>query len=586
MSIRNEVQKLEPSAKIRLFELDASSITGDVEILRFHPYNQEEPIYWQGNEYVPFPVMIEGLEKTGDRPPSPVVSVGNLGGMITQMCLVADDLIGAKLIVRTTLKRFLDAENFPTDGMGGGGEGGGSAMSSILAIEDLIPNGTFDSYLDPAFNLYGNAGYDSEANLVYFSPEAGSPGDQLLFDPTKMNPAAVLSHGNAQLNSPAADYNNYCARSNNFISGMKYFSAELSGHVDCSGVGVVNTSWGYTSSADYVGDDSNSIGVFTGGNIYKGGSVIATIPDLDTSGVIEFAVDGSSSPKKVWIRKAGGSWVGGGDPTAGTSPTATLSGSGCYAAGSVYVPISIVSTYVRFHQYGEVSGEPPVGYGLMVTESTDGADAFLQFPFFGTDGVEYTLSFDAKDGQIASSVSTTDEDIILAEEIHSLGPEWSTHTRTFTGTGEDMILQFRANGAWGLTNLDNLSLTFEDEDGGGEPTDPGITPDPTEHFPDEIWFIDRKEHEDHMMVKWRLSSAMDFNGISLPRRIITANQCWWKYRGPECGYAGPPVAKYDDTPTEDEELDSCSRKISGCKLRFGELSELPYGSYPSAGLIR
>lgn len=116
----------------------------------------------------------------------------------------------------------------------------------------------------------------------------------------------------------------------------------------------------------------------------------------------------------------------------------------------------------------------------------------------------------------------------------------------------------------------------------------GVNPtaDPGEHFPDEVWYLDRKEHEDYTVVQWSLASALDFNGVVLPSRIIVANQCQWMYRSAECGYAGPPVAKLDDTPTADANLDNCSRKVSGCKLRFGENGELPFGSFPASGLIR
>lgn len=118
--------------------------------------------------------------------------------------------------------------------------------------------------------------------------------------------------------------------------------------------------------------------------------------------------------------------------------------------------------------------------------------------------------------------------------------------------------------------------------------DGGVNPtaNPGEQFPDEVWYLDRKEHEDHILVRWELASALDFNGIVLPGRIIVANQCGFLYRDPDCGYAGGPVAKYDDTPTSDPLLDNCSRRVSGCKLRFGEDEELPYGSFPAAGLVR
>lgn len=116
----------------------------------------------------------------------------------------------------------------------------------------------------------------------------------------------------------------------------------------------------------------------------------------------------------------------------------------------------------------------------------------------------------------------------------------------------------------------------------------GGNPDanPGEHFPDEIWYLDRKEQETHTHVRWSLASAMDFNGVVLPRRVIVANRCFWKYRSAECGYAGPPVATVDGTPTTDPALDNCSRTPNGCKLRFGATNPLPYGSFPAADLVR
>lgn len=116
----------------------------------------------------------------------------------------------------------------------------------------------------------------------------------------------------------------------------------------------------------------------------------------------------------------------------------------------------------------------------------------------------------------------------------------------------------------------------------------GVNPtaDPNEHYPDEVWYIDRKEYETHEGVKWALSSALDFNGVSLPRRLIVANQCGWRYRGEGCMYAGGPVATRNDTPTSNPLLDECSKRPTGCKLRFGEDAELPYGGFPAAGLMR
>lgn len=107
---------------------------------------------------------------------------------------------------------------------------------------------------------------------------------------------------------------------------------------------------------------------------------------------------------------------------------------------------------------------------------------------------------------------------------------------------------------------------------------------------DEIWFIDRKSAEDKSVIEWELAAPWDVAGVKLPRRPFIANTCTWLaiggYRGPYCSYAGPAVAKADDTPTNDLAQDRCGGRISSCKLRFGEAAELPYGGFPSCGLLR
>jgi lambda family phage minor tail protein L len=120
---------------------------------------------------------------------------------------------------------------------------------------------------------------------------------------------------------------------------------------------------------------------------------------------------------------------------------------------------------------------------------------------------------------------------------------------------------------------------------GGNPT-----ADPDEHFPDEIWFIERKVSEDKEVVEFELATAADLNGEQLPGRQILAGNCSWiirgGYRGPYCGYNGPPVADINDQPTSDPSLDVCGGRLASCKLRFGENQPLNFGGFPAAGLLR
>lgn len=110
--------------------------------------------------------------------------------------------------------------------------------------------------------------------------------------------------------------------------------------------------------------------------------------------------------------------------------------------------------------------------------------------------------------------------------------------------------------------------------------------DPDEEFPPEIWFIEQKTGETAEAVEFELASAMDFQGVQLPRRQIIANHCPWRYRSAECGYTGPPVSDEFDIITTDAARDKCGKRLQSCKLRFGENGELPFGGFPAAALTR
>ncbi|WP_227505948.1 phage minor tail protein L [Acinetobacter baumannii] len=103
--------------------------------------------------------------------------------------------------------------------------------------------------------------------------------------------------------------------------------------------------------------------------------------------------------------------------------------------------------------------------------------------------------------------------------------------------------------------------------------------DPTQHLPDQIWFIDRKVNESRVSIEWELASAFDFQGVQLPFGQVTKNACRWQYRSPDCGWTGGYFTK-DDKPTDDPNLDACGKRVSSCTCRFGENAVLPYGAFP------
>jgi len=112
------------------------------------------------------------------------------------------------------------------------------------------------------------------------------------------------------------------------------------------------------------------------------------------------------------------------------------------------------------------------------------------------------------------------------------------------------------------------------------------TADPTAEFPSDIYFIDRKSVETKDIVEFELTAAFDLYGVQLPRRQIIQNVCVWQYRSSECGYAGTAYFDANDQPVGARANDVCGKRLSSCKCRFGAYAELPFGSFPAAGLIK
>jgi len=108
--------------------------------------------------------------------------------------------------------------------------------------------------------------------------------------------------------------------------------------------------------------------------------------------------------------------------------------------------------------------------------------------------------------------------------------------------------------------------------------------DPNARFPTEIWYVDRKSNENRDLVEFELASKFDLAGVMLPQRQIIANVCQWKYRGAECGYTGSNYWNVNDQSVGTLAADVCGKRVESCKLRFGATAELPFGSYPGAGL--
>ena len=110
--------------------------------------------------------------------------------------------------------------------------------------------------------------------------------------------------------------------------------------------------------------------------------------------------------------------------------------------------------------------------------------------------------------------------------------------------------------------------------------------DPHAKFPDEIWFVDRKASENRDAVSFELASKFDLAGVMLPKRQVIANICQWQYRSTECSYTGTDYFDVNDNAVDSSSADKCGKRLSSCAARFGATAELPFGSFPGAGLTQ
>lgn len=116
----------------------------------------------------------------------------------------------------------------------------------------------------------------------------------------------------------------------------------------------------------------------------------------------------------------------------------------------------------------------------------------------------------------------------------------------------------------------------------------GVNPtaDPTAEFARDVYFVDRKGNENRDSVEFELAAVLDLAGVQLPRRQVIQNYCSWRYRGSECGYTGTNYYDASDAPVASAAQDVCGKRLTSCRVRFGSNAELPYGGFPSAGLLR
>ena len=94
---------------MELYDLDVSLYGGD--ILYLHPYTDRgaNVFTFQTNVYNPWPIQSSGWDwNTKGTLPRPIISVGNINGVVTALLRQYGDFVGCKLIRHRTYRDYLD----------------------------------------------------------------------------------------------------------------------------------------------------------------------------------------------------------------------------------------------------------------------------------------------------------------------------------------------------------------------------------------------------------------------------------------------------------------------------------------------
>lgn len=113
MTIQTDLQSLAPGTILDMYETDATSY--GLGILRYSSFCNEKglDIVWQGNTYVRTRILVEGYKKSSSGTlPRPVLTIANVGGLVSSLLRSRNSLLGCKVTRRRTLAKYIDAVNF------------------------------------------------------------------------------------------------------------------------------------------------------------------------------------------------------------------------------------------------------------------------------------------------------------------------------------------------------------------------------------------------------------------------------------------------------------------------------------------
>ena len=155
---------------------------------------------------------------------------------------------------------------------------------------------------------------------------------------------------------------------------------------------------------------------------------------------------------------------------------------------------------------------------------TFGGNAYLRLPI-EADGFEYSAGQNSSLPRPTLRVSNlfgTVTSILLEVNETTVGNDLTGAKLTRIRTLARYIdaPNFGANNI--LITADDFELQLEDGEGiqVENIANPFGTPDSTQRFPDEIYYVDRKSLENRDVVEFELASVFDLAGVKLPKRQV------------------------------------------------------------------
>lgn len=113
--VNSELFSLEPTALLEFFIIYYNYVERPDDKLYIHGGTNgiNGSIYWQGVEYLPFPIQSSEFESKGDGSlPRPKLAVSNQDFFVSNLIRRYNNLIGAKVVRKRTFVKFLDNSNF------------------------------------------------------------------------------------------------------------------------------------------------------------------------------------------------------------------------------------------------------------------------------------------------------------------------------------------------------------------------------------------------------------------------------------------------------------------------------------------